>query len=194
MKEVNICPIHQYKFTANLITGPDQMVWFPKFLPDISFFHQTLSGGQVPLYQPGLSSVNLVSRSWSVFLSVSALENLWRLTDAYCLMNTSAFAVSETKLLPPCSSTVFLAMGGDRFPFRERMTDHTWDKMVLPFMDSTKVRQLFCLGHLVRHPGRNFLASFQPLLHISANSVSQEVAPLHGSFQRPASRVRTIPT
>jgi hypothetical protein len=39
---------------------------------------------------------------------------------------------------------VFQAMGGDCFPFRERTTDHTWDKLVLPFMDSTKVCQLFC--------------------------------------------------
>jgi hypothetical protein len=44
----------------------------------------------------------------------------------------------------------------------------------------------------------NFPASFQPLLSISANSVSQEVWSLHGSFQRrshpTSSRVQTIPT
>jgi hypothetical protein len=36
----------------------------------------------------------------------------------------SAFAESVTKLLPLCSSTVFLAIGGDRFPFREQITDY----------------------------------------------------------------------
>jgi hypothetical protein len=101
-------------------------------------------------------------------------------------MNTSAFAVSETELLPPCSSTVFLSMGGNRFPFREQMTDHTWNKLVLPFMDSTKVRQLFSLAHLVRlrtsRQASNHFSLFLPI--VRPNSASQEVAPLHGSFQR----------
>jgi hypothetical protein len=74
----------------------------------------------------------------------------------------------RNEALPPCSCTMFLAMGGDHFLFRERITDHTWDKLVLSFMDSTKVRQLFCLAHLVRlqtsQQGSNHCSPFLPIV------------------------------
>jgi hypothetical protein len=72
--------------------------------------------------------------------------------------------------LPPCSSTMFLAMGASCFPFRERITDHTWDKLVLPFMDSMKVHQLFCLAHLIRlqtsRQASNHCFLFLPIVHL----------------------------
>jgi hypothetical protein len=43
-------------------------------------------------------------------------------------------------------STAFLAMGAGRFLFREWISDHTWDELVLPFIDSTKDPEITVLS------------------------------------------------
>jgi hypothetical protein len=85
----------------------------------------------------------------------------------------SKLLASGTKLLPSCSSTVFLDIGGNHFPPRKRITDHMWNILVLPFINSTKVCQLFYLAHLVR-----LCTSWHPRNHWSPfleNIASQEI-------------------
>jgi hypothetical protein len=87
----------------------------------------------------------------------------------------------RNEALPPMFHHRVPSHGWQQLFFRERMTDHTWDKLVLPFMCSTKVRQLFCLAHLIRlqtfRQASNHCSLFPPIVHPKRFC-------LHGCFQR----------
>jgi hypothetical protein len=77
-------------------------------------------------------------------------------------------------------------------------TDHTWDKLVLPIMVSTKVCQLFSLVHLVRlrtsRQASNHCSLFLLIVHPQRLRLFMAAFSAGVIQHCPESKTRTIPT